>query len=444
MALAGGWLQWDRRVELAIARADGFTIAILGRAVDLIAGDAELLVIARRLLDARRRSIGSMQDVIDGMSGRFVAIDAESGRVRIQQDAAGMRTVYYTSDAPIWRVASHERLLVETCGGRELSHFGGAWPDIEMLHGAYGYPGRATGHAGIFALTPNTALDLHGGRIERIFPVSGPGSMRPGDAAELLTSLFQRLLEALAQDGRLLLSLTSGLDSRVTLAAAKKLLRDIRMFTYSPATKASDIEIPCAIADRFGIDHRMLALRENKDFPPGFRQAITDNCPRPHVHSAALAYIRTFNQNDLHIRSNHYEIGRAFYMKHRPKSPVMDAGVMQRRLLEKGGQGNEAIVAEFEDWISATAFPFDSGYLPQDIFYWEHRMGRWCAPNLCESDVAFDTWAVVNSRLAYRAMLAVPFEDRVKGTVFLKIIRRAWPQLLDFPVNGVLHSSVAT
>lgn len=442
---AGGWLYWDSRVEAVLCSCDAGGVAILGRAIDLERGTADMKVICRMLAAARRDSSAAFQAVVDRLCGRFVVIDLFKTRISVQQDAAGMRTVYYCNDSGSgsWYVGSHARLINDVVGGDlPQSIFGDHWRDgvPHILRGAYGYPGRASAFEGVYALTPNTVLDVASGTVRRIFPESSPGSLSSRDAGERMSSYFDSQFHLLSRTSQLLFSLTSGLDSRVTLAAAKRVSHQSELFTYAPPTHKRDVDVALRISREFGLKHRLLDLDDFSEFPPGFMGALRANCPRRHISRAALAYLRTYSQDALHIRSNHYEIGRAFFLKHRPSKPRMDPEIMQRRLLESTGEAHPAILDAFSEWVDFTAFPYQSGYLPQDMFYWEHRMSRWCAENLCESDVAFDTWTIVNSRLLYQLMLAVPFEDRLSGAAFLHVIRKMWPELLRVPINSVSYN----
>lgn len=441
LAFGGGWLAFDDRVPVTVARGHAVELALVGRAFDLDARTADRQSIVRRLTAARQRSAAEMQKVVDGLAGRFVILDAANGEVRAQQDAAGMRTVFYLTRSRGWFIASHAQLLPEIVGDLEPSVFGNYWAGggPNPLHGAYGYPGRASEFREVHALTPNTVLNVREGTLTRIFPTTGPGSVSAEAAGEWLAEVFQDQMRALADESRMVLSLTSGLDSRVTLAAAGlDLARRAQFFTYSPATRQSDIDVACAIGRDHKLEHELFNLKEFRDYPSEFTEALRTNSPRRHVHSAAYAYLMRFRQSDLHIRSNHYEVGRAFYMKHRPKKISRSVPIMAKRLLEKGGEASREIIRAFEEWVEVTQFPLDSDYLPPDLFYWEHRMSRWCAPNLCESDVAFDTWAVVNARSIYQTMLSVDFEGRIQGAAYHHIIRSRWPELLRYPVNGVV------
>lgn len=441
-SFAGGWLAVDRRVPLHIASSDSVQVALIGRAYDLETRTYDGGKVVRDLADARTQSHAAMQRVVDRLVGRFLVVDAFGAQVRVQQDAAGMRTAFYLNRNDAWFVASHAKLLAEVVGGLEASVFGDHWTvGANPLHGAYGYPGRATEFRDVYALTPNTVLNVREGSLERVFPMTAPGAMGAEAAGEWIADAIHGQLAALAGREQLIMSLTSGLDSRVTLAAAgPQIAKSAKFFTYSPATRQSDIEVAINLAREHGLDHELFDLTQFRNYSAEFPSALRINSPRRHVHGAAYAYLQSFNQTDLHIRSNHYEIGRAYYLKHRPKRVSRSIQTLSRRLMENGGEPSPDVIHAFEDWASATHFPLDADYLPQDLFYWEHRMSRWCAPNLCESDVAFDTWAVVNSRAIYKVMLDVAFEGRVEGTPYHHIIRSRWADLLKYPINGVAVS----
>ena len=67
--------------------------------------------------------------------------------------------------------------------------------------------------------------------------------------------------------------------------------------------------------------------------------------------------------------------------------------------------------------------------------YLEHRMAAWHSLVLLESDIAFDTIAIINSREIFNLAMSIPKEVRIKNELINAIINMNCPSLLDIPIN---------
>lgn len=85
----------------------------------------------------------------------------------------------------------------------------------------------------------------------------------------------------------------------------------------------------------------------------------------------------------------------------------------------------------------------DKGYDPNDIFYWEHRLGMWSAGLNNEFDVAGRSLIAFNSRPLFEASLALPPEVRLTKQLFLAATRRLEPRLADLPLEKMVEAPEA-
>lgn len=439
--LGDRWLSWDPRTPIAVAGVGTSWVALLGRAIDLDGYSTDTAAITSALLQARLRSREALLDRIDALSGRYVVIDGDEHAAFAQTDAAGMRALFYQTDASSPCVASHAGLVAEHIGAGPS-----AFPDPERLREtehAYALPGRATPFAGVVMLTPNTELDLVEGVVRRCFPREEQERRTTGDVVDAVLPLLRGQLAALTETDRLEVSLTAGLDSRTTLALTRPFADRLVYFTYDPVELQDssrrgvehDVAIATELAARFGLDHHRIEVKSYKPAEP-LRSVMERNSPRSSYPGLAAAHRDHTPERGLHLRSNLYEIGRAFYRSKREQPTVLKPGYMAS-LLTKRRSRSAPIREAFAEYVGATGFDEAQRlYDPMDLFYWEHRSGMWLNAHLTESDIAFDTFILVNSRLVYRLLLSAPLEDRITGAVFLELIRRNWPEVLDMPVNG--------
>src|SRR5690606_19662225 len=113
------------------------------------------------------------------------------------------------------------------------------------------------------------------------------------------------------------ITITAGIDSRVTLAIAQK---NGRYATYYRSdeqdTDKIDLETTISIARSFNLDHTRLTRENWESAAEEYKNLININTFRKHIPGGAFAYRNVMvrdPQKSVHIRSNLSEIGRRFY-----------------------------------------------------------------------------------------------------------------------------------
>lgn len=434
-------LSHDPRTPLAIARSGPEWVALLGRAIDLETWESDGPAVAEALLRARLSGRESMLERIDMLSGRFAVFDGDDRSAHVQTDAAGMRGVFYRQGETFPCVASHAGLVAEVTGAGPS-----AFPDPELLrreHTAYALPGVATTFENVAMLTPNTELDCREGRVRRVFPRTSQERRSTDEVIDALLPLLQGQLRVLTEREQLEVSLTAGLDSRTTLALTKPFTERLTYFTYDalggrgPSRRGveHDVEIAGRLAEAFGLSHQRIEVPSRTVAGP-LGEVMERNSPRRSNPGMAASHRAEPGERGLHLRSNLYEIGRAFWRGKRDYPKRLDGRDMSALLTKNRSRKSEFSEA-FEEYIAITEFDrAQKLYDPVDLLYWEHRSGTWLNAHLTESDIAFDTFILVNSRHIYRLLLSAPLADRIDAEVFLGLARRTWPEVLEFPVNG--------
>ncbi|MFN3866699.1 MAG: hypothetical protein ACK4MD_08315, partial [Demequina sp.] len=72
---------------------------------------------------------------------------------------------------------------------------------------------------------------------------------------------------------------------------------------------------------------------------------------------------------------------------------------------------------------------------PRDLMYWEHRMGAWHGQVVLESDIAFETVSLYNSRLVISALMSVRIDQRMDDVHMRRLIDTAPGDLNRFRFN---------
>jgi hypothetical protein len=442
MRTAGGhFLYYRAEAGFYHARRDETEVILLGHALSPDYGPrtGDLVDALRAGLD---RSDSTFFDELDRVYGRFALVCAAGGRTRVLHDASGLRTVFYAVNQPV--VATHARLVAEVIGIEDS--------DLEIAkreHGhrfKFGYPGISTPYRHVKLLTPNTLLEFPDQTVTRYFPRENLTSL-PVREVILKTekALKAKVDNLVLMDKPLVLSLSGGIDSRMTLAVARRHAGNMKFFTYGCSPNgAIDPAIASHIARVYKLDH--VVLPDWKQFPDIVteEESLTARMWKLnyyyHMALTAFVYRKTFGEDRyLHVRSNLAGTVRAFYHTRTPRPElreVLDMVRIYSKYQRNYTRWPEVIEAFREFWeVSDFERIFASNYDPLDLFYWEFRMGQWHGALVLESDIAFDTHALLNSRDVLTTMLGAPLESRMNAEVSRAIIYRNLPRLDLVPFN---------
>jgi hypothetical protein len=63
-------------------------------------------------------------------------------------------------------------------------------------------------------------------------------------------------------------------------------------------------------------------------------------------------------------------------------------------------------------------------------------MSCWHSNLVLESDFAFDTHVLFNSRWILERMLSLPVDDRCRGSLFRRLVTEMWPDLAAWPLGA--------
>jgi hypothetical protein len=373
-------------------------------------------------------------------------------------DATGMRSAFYALDGP-FVLASHARIVARESGAKS-SPMVAAYREIvrvpqpiSSLGGAFRWlvgsgsrnlvmpmPGRCTPWSGVVLLTSNVALDIDTRTLERIFPRRPASQSTPAGAAALIAPRLRRQVTSLLDTGRpVAMSITAGVDSRVSLAASRDVHEAIQYFTYRRGERsAEDVATASSIAEAFKLDHRVLEIGPAAE-PPALDVAIREATILSHGRALVTAYRLAFSADTIHIRSNIGEVGRCQYRRSAAAWTVpaaaADISADDLAMLWAHRRVQGPVVEAFDDWMTATHFRDVVDLDPLDIFYWEHRMSCWHSNVVLESDFAFDTHVLFNSRWILERMLSIPAVGRCRGSLFRLLVREMWPELERWPMH---------
>lgn len=433
--LAGKYLYYDPRIGLAQARSGDLSVTLLGHAIDIQHDTSKPEPVVRYLLNALAHSRTAFMEALSWLSGRYWVVDSGPEGTWVQTDAVALRSLYWSPEHRL--VSSHQNLIAETAGGLEPSLFGR--PEWRKGNRAFSYPGNECHWNGVKFLTANHELNLTSFKFRRV-EMRPPELRSTQSVARRVLELTRTQLPHLLQYANPLVSLTAGQDSRTTLAILRPHANRFTYFTYallySRRRRAVEIDRrdSMALSEKMSLKrHKVLDIHgplEDKQLGKIFQR----NSPRASNRNVAARYRDEFSHSEIHVRSSFNEVGSAVYRaKYNPSQ--VDPKLLSDILTFETGYTAETLAAT-EEYVDSTNMLNISGYDPLDLYYWELRMGSWLGNISQESDIAFDTHILINSREIVRTLLSAPLSDRVLMNTYHELIHKSWPDLYSIPVNG--------
>lgn len=445
--LPSGWtLSHDPELEIDLRYVDDGSTAVLVAGLCLYAGDEHrVLSPATRLAEAMRRSSTAFLDELDMLGGRFVVFTADADEVVVRQDAMGARTVFFSSTTRL--VGSHAHLLQQVAPLEKRTARNG----LSAVMATW----SRTPFVGMDALLPNHELRLPEWSVHRFYPreANRYRHMSLSERLRLFRARWDRELDDLrSHEADLVMSLTGGADSRTGLALSWKHRADLTLFTYTAKHREGDRYRGSLSQDRMIVDKLLEIMPDAKhqyfyfDDTASKMTETQQDLQRVNTighHGAWLMphYLREFSDGKhIHLRGSGYEVGRA-YWDVRPETDSLEAlqALFLATLKRASSREPRAEALEYfhegvRRWEYDVAL---HGYHIRDLYYWEMRMGRWGAEISNETDLAFDTCVMINSRSLLEITLSFRLEDRRSGFFFAELINDSYPLLNFFGKNDL-------
>lgn len=413
---------------------EGKSLGLLGRVIDPINNITGTKTILRIIHESLSSSREEFYDYLDHLTGRFVLFVKNNDEVFVLQDATGNQSLFYEVKSNRCLLASHSGIIAEI-GDHEVDL---ATQDIIDSKASY-FPGVSTPHPHVKMLTPNTQLNIPSLDRTRFFPREPiPDCDLTDDLLEKIANILKNTVDLLNKENKLSLSLSAGIDSRLSLAATNEISEDVRYWTWAGgdpgSSELSDVISLCEILD-IDLDVVWLDDSPSVEFMRDFRDSNSGMSLFNRGHTA-FNLCKTDLKDTICIRSNVAEIGRTYYRDIFGGLPDdINSTVLSK--LYGWSSHSEYVVDSFEEFIEIADFtePHIYNYDPYDLFYWEHRMGCWLSLFLLELGVALDEFILYNNRKLLKLMLSVDRSYRRSDDLFYNIIDILWKDCLEMPIN---------
>ena len=368
--------------------------------------------------------------------GRWILIVNDGQDTILFQDAAGLRSLYYSQPSSLKQTycASQSGLIAKTLNltmdKEALGYINSREPyDYEV----YWLPGDASMYADIKALLPNHYLNLRTGQSQRFWPDADVKGLSRQEAVAESSRLLHGLMLSARRRFNLALSLTAGWDSRVMLALSRDMIHDLYCFTltYPHTENTRDVTIPAALLKKLGLKHSLIPYPKqvNAEYKHVYQTSI--DAATTAYCADAQAMHDCYPNNRVCITGDVAEIFKCYYRLAKPKGTDVSAD----DLAQLCGIGIHPFLIEaFERWLS-TAEPRNVHLL--DLFCWEQIAGRKQALIRAQYDVAHESFSPFNCRSLLVTMLSVDEEYRrpPEYKILTELMKQVWPEVLSVPIN---------
>ena len=420
----------------------GIEVALVGTAIDPVNGYADADKVVERLHSLYRVSEEGFLDYLDLLTGRFVLVVTSPDRSFVLQDAAGILGLFYDGSSDELLVSSHASLIALLTGRSISATVRDFIGTREYINKRRHFPGLTTPHEGVRMLTPNTLLHLPGRTVERFFPRSPLERGRITDElVEELATLFAAQVDMLIEKHKLAVSITGGIDSRLTLASAVSHKDDILCFTYvMDETSRLDAELASRLCDHLGVAHTIFRVDPEtcgEDLEEYLKvwSLNTSGMRSDAQGRLTKVFFDTYPADRLHLKSNISEVARAAVRRY--KKNFLPNSISPTTLAKIYGINPAApfVVDAFREYVEITDFKIERtfNYDIYDLFQWEYRMGTWQCLQVMDFDTSHNTVMLYNNRHVLKKMLGVPVADQLRDRLHLRVMESLWPAVLEPP-----------
>lgn len=386
---------------------------------------------------AEQDAAGDIQEAIDELTGIFLFGIILSDGVLFQVDPSGLQSAYYGCIGNHFFLTSHPQLagdvydLTRDAFAQELIDY--KW--YSRVKGGY-LPADLSVFREIKRVVPNIAYRYCQGAVEhrRFYPLK-PSSpcAQPEEyqktiafSADILKKNMQLVTRKWKNPH---ISLSGGVDSNTTFAAANGVYDQVKAFSYISAPKeVIDADAAVRIAQAFSVPMHVLEVPQDEAALRNYHQivAIIDHnngyaCTLPGNEYRKRIYLREALADlecSVEVKSWVSELVRAYWYKHFNRKTMPPLSAKLYRNLYKLFFGNRALAHKvdetFETYLREYAYDqIPAGYDASDFFYSEVSLGSWAGPIISEMKMDTDMTVIYNNRKLLDALLRVPLSKRI-------------------------------
>jgi hypothetical protein len=393
---------------------------------------------------------------INDITGVFVYGDIVNGQINYLVDPSGMQSACSGIVGDTFYLSSHPQLIGDICG-LEMDDFVKELKEYKWYGRVMGpyLPADLTPFKEIKRIVPNIMYHYKGIIThERYWPLTDISEVN----GEKYTKVIQEASDILKNNMTLVaqkwkkpwISLTGGIDSNTTFAAANGNYDKFETFSYISAEKEiRDAAAAKKIANYFGMVHHEYHIPDNNAnmdlfeekrelfrHNNGYVAELYDNEARKKF------FLRENAECDVEVKSWVSETVRAYWYKHYGRKSMPKLSAKLYRNLYKIFITNRSLAHKidklFDEYIKEYEYDkIPESYPTADMHYNEVTWGSWGGLNITEMKYCFDITFIYNNRRFFDLMFRVPLDKRISDQHHLDMKRYLNPELADMNIRVV-------
>lgn len=403
-------------------------------------------------------------DRISEITGVYVTGAIENGQIKFSVDSSGMQSACYGVIDDNFYLSSHPQLIGDICNlkmddfVKELINY--KWYGRVM--GPY-LPADMTPFANVKRIVPSIEYLYQNKNIshKRFWPLKAFEFAEGAEYEKVIKQagdILKKNMELISKKWEHpWISLTGGIDSNTTFAAANGMYDKFETFSYLSAPKeVPDVEAAKIISNAFNVKQHIYNIPESSD-------EIADYDLKVEIQRHNNGYVAESKDNetrkrfyleencgcDVEVKSWVSETIRAYWYKHygRKKMPKLSPKlyrnlykifILNRTLAHKIDKIFAKYIKEFEYEKIPTCYP------TADMHYNEVTWGSWGGMNISEMKYCFDITFAYNNRKFLDLMFRVPLEKRISDEHHLDLKNYLNHELYNMNIRVINMKETAT
>lgn len=428
-------LHYSHDLDITITDNNNHQIIALGYLLDIRNGDLTSKDILKSLSISK-----NIDRELDYINGRYVLIVNKAGIITIYTDASALLPINYSAEKSI--IASHDVLIKELLNSNDVI----VKTLQEELKGSFDF----ARYQNIFKFNPSLKLNLNSGEFTRYYPDKDLVPKSIDFITKELEIYFAEMVKWLKNwNKEIILTLTGGYDSRVSMALTNSFSEKVEYITYlhpnlarlsERAQEIYDIDmfITKNIGTNLNVNHTMVDLSKYNLKDEERKNALKT---LQTAHSFSLIdYFRNerkFNKA-LHIKSTVYGMGKSDFPLNKNHNPQ----TLEEMAEFIHGVSKEAMkLPDYENIVDSYykrnlhVENVGKGRHYFEIFHLESRMGNWHSNVTQETDPELLDFIFVNTRRIIDLIQSPSMQERKDKVLYKNLINKYWPALLFVGFN---------
>ncbi|HWR65401.1 MAG TPA: hypothetical protein VN364_04735 [Bellilinea sp.] len=426
--------------ELSVTQIEqnGFQVTLLGFMLDPDRPDDKDVQILTRLSE----SAGSIDQWIEStepIGGRWLIFLHQGDSGVVFNDPGGLRTTFWHVDAEGNPWLGTQPGLFQLMFGFKVSKEAASYmasPRYQEKVETW-WAGDSAPFAEIKHLLPNHYFDLKARKVVRFWPIKPLKQMSLDEGVKIAAQTLKGMIEAAHKRFPLAVALSSGLDSRMMLAATKDFAEDVFVFSMMYrhlTTESDDVKVPREITRAVNLTHHIVDARVpmSEEFGEVYNQTLVGT--KDDWGNLVEARFKHIPQGRLILKGTISEIVRVRFWS----VGVYPYRVTLRDLVRILNLGKDPLVVKsLKDWMIDVLPAEKLGYKLLDLLSWENEIGNWLALGHVVNDLSHQDFAPISNRRFINTMLGVDPKYRSYPDHIMerRITAALWPELAKFPYS---------